>query len=104
MSPEYKKAMEEGKPITLYLFVCSSATGEENSLAARFSDAFKNVTVVGSDQKLNFANYNNGIYGISSADNDGNLVTYKDRKKINTQRFHDFKKTQNPTVKPTKLK
>ncbi|NHN28172.1 RHS repeat-associated core domain-containing protein, partial [Flavobacterium jejuense] len=107
MSPQYKKAMEEGKPITLYLFTCSSADGGNNSLAARFSSVFKNVTVIGAEDYVNYEKTTKGEtikYGIGSLRYNGNLITFKDGKQISSIKFSDFKKKNNPVVRATKLK
>ena len=101
-STEGKKAMDEGKEITLCLYSCNAASEEymtrsgkviemENTFASDISKIYPNITVVAANGKVMFGENAGGeavIRGVKNHNNDGSFVTYRNGKKVLTRQFN----------------
>ncbi|MFG5858994.1 MAG: hypothetical protein ACLTWE_09430 [Dysgonomonas mossii] len=95
-SPAWKKAMEKGEPVTLYLYTCNSATegdfvsgsgenvhirkGTNNPIAKQISKEYPNVIVVGFDGQYVYEVESGETTGVLNED--GGIVIYKNGKEI----------------------
>lgn len=97
-SPAWKKAMEKGEPVTLYLYTCNSATegdfvsgsgenvhirkGTNNPIAKQISKEYPNVIVVGFDGQYVYEVESGETTGVLNENEDGGIVIYKNGKEI----------------------
>ena len=95
-SPAWKKVMEKGEPVTLYLYTCNSATegdfvsgsgenvhirkGTNNPIAKQISKEYPNVIVVGFDGQYVYEVESGETTGVLNED--GGIVIYKNGEEI----------------------
>lgn len=117
-SPEWKKAMKEGKEITLTIYGCNAASNEyighegqtvktDKTVAQKISEAYSNVTVIAADGYVVYGTDNNGnpaIKGVKNENNNGGFITIKDGEKVAKKQQAHISSTVTKELPKKKLK